>query len=108
MVLYKTVRGGAGRFDPYAPLTRAQPASILVRALDELHPGLLTEEERQAPGAYYWEPPHLTNLRRAYANDLLASTVDWLQRWDARVTCSRGEAAQLLWNALALIDQEGR
>jgi hypothetical protein len=35
-------------------------------------------------------------LRRAYANDLLASTVDWLQRWDARVTCSRAEAAQLL------------
>ena len=99
---------GAGRFDPYAPLTRAQAASILVRALDELYPGLLTEEERQAPGAFYWEPPHLTNLRRAYANDLLASTVDWLQRWDARVISTRGEAAQLLWNALALIDQEGR
>lgn len=99
---------GAGRFDPYGPLTRAQAASILVRALDELYPGLLTQEERQAPGAFYWEPPHLTNLRRAYANDLLASTVDWLQRWDARVTSTRGEAAQLLWNALALIDQEGR
>lgn len=99
---------GAGRFDPYTPLTRAQAGSILVRALDELYPGLLTEEERQAPGAFYWEPPHLTNLRRAYANDLLASTVDWLQRWDARVTCSRGEATQLMWNALALIDQEGR
>ncbi len=99
---------GAGRFDPYTPLTRAQAASILVRALDELYPGLLTEEERQAPGAFYWEPPHLTNLRRAYANDLLAGTVDWLQRWDARVACSRGEAAQLMWNAPALIDQEGR
>lgn len=31
-----------------------------------------------------------------------------MQRWDARVTSSRGEAAQLMWNALALIDQEGR
>ncbi len=96
---------GAGRFDPYAALTRAQAASILVRALDELYPGLLTEEERQAPAAFYWEPPHLTDLRRAYANDLLAGTVDWLQRWDARVICSRGEAAQSTWNALALIDQ---
>lgn len=96
---------GAGRFDPYAPLTRAQAALILVRALDELYPGLLTEEERQAPGAFHWEPPHLADLRRAYANDLLAGTVDWLQRWDARIICSRGEAAQLTRSALALIDQ---
>lgn len=46
-----------------------------MRALGELYPGLLTEEERQAPGAFY---------------------------------CSRDEVAQLLWNALTLIDQEGR
>ncbi len=99
---------GGGRFDPYVPLTRAQAATILVRALDQLYPGLLTDAQGQAPGAYYWEPPHLENLRRAYGNDLLAGTVDWMQRWDARVVCSRGEAVQLIWNALSLLHEEGR
>ena len=94
----------ATRFDPYAPVTRAQAVTLLVRALDAFEPGLLKNISGQAPGAYYWEPPHLDNLRRAYANDLLSSTIDWLQRWDARVACSRGEAAQMLWNALELMD----
>jgi len=91
--------------DPYAPLTRAQAVSILVRALDIFHPGLLRNIEGQAPGAYQWEPPHLGNLRKAYANDLLSSLIDWVRRWDAGVSCSRGEAAQLVWNALSLIDE---
>lgn len=97
----------ATSFDPYAPVTRAQAVSMLVRACDAFEPGLLNNIEGQAPGAYYWEPPHLSNLRKAYANDLLSSTIDWLQRWDARAPCSRGEAAQLLWNALGLMDQMG-
>ena len=92
----------ATRFDPYAPVTRAQAVTLLVRALDVFEPGLLKDISGQAPGAYYWEPPHLENLRMAYANDLLSSTIDWLQPWDARAACSRGEAAQMLWNALEL------
>ncbi|MBN1321646.1 MAG: S-layer homology domain-containing protein [Thermoleophilia bacterium] len=94
----------ASRFDPYAPVTRAQAVTMLVRALDTFQPGLLKNISGQAPGAYYWEPPHLDNLRKAYANDLLSSIVDWLQRWDARTASSRGEAAQMLWNALELMD----
>ncbi len=94
----------AAIFDPYAPVTHAQAATLLVRALDAFEPGLLKNISGQAPGAYYWEPPHLDNLRKAYANDLLSSTIDWLQRWDARTACSRGEAAQMLWNALELRD----
>ena len=94
----------ATSFDPYAPVTRAQAVSMLVRACDAFEPGLLNNIEGQAPGAYYWEPPHLSNLRKAYANDLLSSTIDWLQPWDARAACSRGEAAQMLWNALELRD----
>lgn len=94
----------ATSFDPYAPVTRAQAVTMLVRALDAFEPGLLGDISGQAPGAYYWEPPHLDNLRKAYANDLLSSAIDWLQRWDARVACTRGEAAQMLWNALELMD----
>ncbi len=94
----------AAYFDPYAPVTRAQAVTMLVRALDGFEPGLLEDISGQAPGAYFWEPPHLENLRKAYANDLLSSIIDWLQRWDARVACSRGEAAQMLWNALELMD----
>ena len=95
-------------FDPYSPVTRAQAVSILARALDSFYPGSLRNVEGQAPGAYNWDPPHLVNLKRAYANDLLSSLIDWMRRWDAGVSCSRGEAAQLVWNALSLIDQEGR
>ncbi len=94
----------ATRFDPYAPVTRAQAVSLLVRALDAFEPGLLKNIAGQAPGAYYWGPPHADNLCKAYANDLLSSTIGWLQRWDARSTCTRGEAAQMLWNALELMD----
>jgi hypothetical protein len=92
-------------FDPYSPVTRAQAVSILVRALDKFHPGLLANIEGQAPGAFHWDPPHVVNLKKAYANDLLSSLVDWVRRWDAGVSCNRGEAAQLVWNALSLIDQ---
>jgi hypothetical protein len=98
----------ATTFDPYGSLTRSQAVSILVRALDVFYPGLVTSEQGQAPGAVNWEPPHLTNLRRAYANDLLSSLIDWLKPWDAVAPCSRGEAAQMVWNALTLVDQEGR
>lgn len=91
-------------FDPYSPVTRAQAVSILVRAVAMFYPGLLANIEGQAPGAYHWEPPHLGNLRKAYANDLLSSLIDWVRRWDASVSCNRGEAAQLVWNALSLID----
>ncbi len=96
------------RFDPYGPLTRGQAVSMLVRALDTIYPGLVTVAQAEAPGAYFWDPPHRTNLRRAYANDLLSSLIDWLQRWDAYDSCTRGEAAQMIWNALSLLEQEGR
>jgi hypothetical protein len=103
------VQGKApGRFDPYGPLTRGQAVSMLVRALDAIYPGLVTVAQAEAPGAYYWDPPHRTNLRRAYANDLLASLIDWMQRWGAYDPCNRGEAAQMIWNALSLLEQEGR
>ena len=95
----------ATSFDPYSSVTRAQAVSILVRALDKFHPGALEKIEAEAPGAYRWDQPHLANLRKAYANDLLSSLVDWMQRWDAGAPCSRGEAAQLIWNALSLLDQ---
>jgi hypothetical protein len=98
----------ATTFNPYGALSRAQAVSILIRALDVFHPGLVTSEQGQAPRAVNWEPPHLTDLRRAYANDLLSSLIDYQKPWDALVPCSRGEAAQMLWNALLLVDQEGR
>ena len=96
------------RFDPYGPLTRGQAVSMLVRALDTIYPGLVTEAQAEAPGAYFWDPPHRTSLRRAYANDLLSSVIDWMQRWGAYDSCTRGEAAQMIWNALSLLEQEGR
>ena len=110
-------------FRPQDQLLRAQFAKMVCEAFDvpvsedlvspftdlgpddpgNLYP--LEKIEAEAPGAYRWDQPHLANLRKAYANDLLSSLVDWMQRWDAGAPCSRGEAAQLIWNALSLLDQ---
>jgi hypothetical protein len=95
------------RFDPYGPLTRGQAVTILVRALDIDYPGLLTPLQAQPPLAYFWQPPHRASLRRAYANDLLVGLIDEVNLWGAYSPCTRGEAAQMIWNALSLIDQEG-
>lgn len=97
----------AASFESYGPLTRAQAASILVRALDVFRPGVLRDLGWQAPGTGPWSPPHGANLRKAYANDVLAGAIAYLQPWDADCRCPRGEAAQFIWNALALITQEG-
>ena len=47
----------ATRFDPYAPVTRAQAVTLLVRALDAFEPGLLKDISGQAPGASSGSPP---------------------------------------------------
>jgi Tol biopolymer transport system component len=95
-------------FNPFGQLTRGQAVSILVRALDKLRPWSVSALQAEAPGAYHWDAPHGVALKRAYANDLLTSLIDWLAQWGAYDVCTRGEAAQMIWNALSLLDQESR
>jgi hypothetical protein len=94
------VRGvEAARFDPYAPVTRAQAMTMMVRALQALSPDrILTPSHGWkatavlAPG----DPTHGENAALAQLNGLLAG-VD-LGGWDVYLPASRGLLAQLLSN----------
>lgn len=99
------VRGtGGGRFAPYAPLTRAQLVTMLVRTSG--HP-----PERLAlpvvPAGFtgslgIFDPTHGPAARRAEYAGLLHGLAEFDQAWDPWAPATRGEAAQFLWNLLWL------
>lgn len=97
---------GDGWMQAYAPVSRAQAITVFVRAFDYIHPGLLPE----APGGWvepkFTDPPHGDNVTRAGWDCLLDGLEgcglyrgkSWVP-WDIWTTATRGEVAQLLWNA---------
>ena len=85
-------------FDPYSFMTRYEVVTMVVRAADDLRPGLL-----QAPGSDYmgaWEddPTYGLAARRAESNGLLAG-LD-VAGLDPAGEMTRGEVARLLRNLL--------
>ena len=90
-------------FAPYADISRFQVATMVVRGLDDLYPGLLA-----VPPASFvstWDPglspQHGLNARRAEYNGLLAGLpLASLNPFDPM---PRGEVAQTLYNLLQLI-----
>ncbi len=88
-------------FAPYANITRAQVVTMVVRALDNLRPGTLV-----APPAGYtgtlgdFSPDHAAKMAEAEYNDLLEGLVAFGSSWNPWQNASRGEVAQMLWNAL--------
>ncbi len=92
-------------FLPYGNITRFQAITMVVRGLDDLHPGLL----KTPPSSYHstWStglsPDHGQNARRAEYNLLLAGLP--LDDLDPLGPITRGEVAQLEWNALILLQQ---
>ena len=96
------ILGDAGRdLDAQAPLSRAQAVSLLVGALDYAYPGLLA-----APPTGDWVKPRFDDplygddLTRAGWNCLLGGLAGYsFSGWDYSALATRGEAAQLLWNA---------
>ena len=88
-------------FDPYALVTRYQVVSMVVRMVDDLKPGLLATPPAGWTGAAAWQGDavHGANAARAGYGGLLAGLdLSSLSPYGAM---TRGEAAQVLYNALA-------
>ena len=85
-------------FDPYSFMTRYEVVTMVVRAADDLRPGLLQPPGSDYVGAWDDDPTHGTAARRAESNGLLAG-LD-VAALDPAGEMTRGEAAQLLHNLL--------
>ena len=88
------------RFGPYQPVTRIQMVSMVVRALERLRPGRLVHPPAGWDGSEYPEandPTHGANVRLAEYNGLLSH---WPYYWGLYQSATRGEMAQILWDAL--------
>lgn len=91
-------------YAPTEPIRRDQMATMVVRAIDQLYPGVL-----EAPPASYVSPfagvpePHGSNLRVAEYNGLLDGLVGMGPGWKEATNATRGEVAQVLWNVILLV-----
>lgn len=90
----------ATTFDPLGNITRYQVVTMVVRAADDLQPGLLTTPPTGWSGNATWvgNRTHGTNAARAEHNGLLAGFD--LSALDPYGNMNRGEVAQVLHNLL--------
>ncbi len=87
----------ATSFGPYQKLTRAQSITMLVRAADTYHPGVLDEPHPGWRGQVEaGDPTHGVNIRRAEYAGLLAG-LD-LARFTPSESATRAEVAQIMAN----------
>ncbi|OFW55865.1 MAG: hypothetical protein A2133_01125 [Actinobacteria bacterium RBG_16_64_13] len=89
----------ATMFDPYSGITRYQALTMVVRAADDLQPGLLTAPPTGWTGTAGWENDgtHGANAARAEYNGLLAGLDLTVSPYG---NMTRGEVAQVLHNLL--------
>lgn len=95
-----------GRLNPYSPLTRAQLATLVVRAADKFRPELLAGPALDRLSTHrdlistlgIFDPTHGFNLRRAEWGGLLDGLVGFTRTWNPWQAATRGDAAQVLWN----------
>jgi hypothetical protein len=87
-------------FDPYANISRLQVLTMVVRAADEVRPGLLVSptEDFQPTWDPDASPTHGANAARAEFNGLLEG-ID-VSGLDPLGSMTRGEIAQVLYNLL--------
>ena len=95
------LRGTApGGLSPNEPLTRAQLATLIVRAADTLGIELLHFLDRDlvdSPMAQF-DRTHGPNVAVAQFDGLLNGVASYKFGWDPWASATRGEAAQVLWN----------
>jgi hypothetical protein len=104
-----TVGTSPGLFSPGAHISRYQVISMVIRAIDDLDPGLLPQTPASYVGTAGWaeDPTHGLDARRAeYAGLLAGLSLSTLDPWG---DMPRGEVAQVLWNMLnmAFVSAEG-
>jgi len=91
-----------GSFDFYGNVTRQQAITIVVRAAgDELAEPAADYEGQLS----YTDPDHGANIKKAESNGLLDAIPD-LATWDPTAPATRGEAAELLAQLLAVMEAE--
>ena len=89
-------------FGPYLDISRAQVITMVVRALQTLHPGVLSPPSAGFTNAWgiSFSGIHGPNALLAEANGLLAGLPLIGAANDPWAPMPRGEVAQVLWNAL--------
>jgi hypothetical protein len=93
----------ADEFSPWAPVTRAQMVTMLVRALRAIAPEILaTPSQDVLPMTGAISPDHTASMAAAEASGLLQGIVDYGNTWDPWAPASRGELAQILTNVRRL------
>jgi hypothetical protein len=95
------IKGDKGKFKPYDGIYRIGVILMVVRALDSLAPGSLDA----VPGGFTsavggLSGEHADAMRKAEYNDLTDGLAGFGAGWNAWGTASRGEVAQILWNAM--------
>ncbi len=99
---------GDGTFKPYRQITRAQVITMVVRAAENLRPGLLAGPPPTYTSSWgAFDPIHGPKAAKAEFNGLLAGLAlpgSTLQAMNAWGTMPRGEVAQVLHNLLLLME----
>jgi hypothetical protein len=96
----------ATTFGPWNDISRAQVITMVVRAVQSLHPGVL----QAVPGTYVntwgtgFSPIHGTNARVAEYNGLLDGLPLAGTSADPWGPMARGEVAQVVWNMMQMLD----
>lgn len=101
------IRGtGSTSFSPWKPMTRRGLAVLLVRGLRQAHPETVALLPVGYRGTLLYQDPLLGDeMLVAQRNGLLTGLVGFRFNWDGGKPVTRGEAAQMLSNALKLIGE---
>ena len=90
-----------GNFDFYGNVTRQQAITIVVRAAGE---ALAAPDAGYQGDLSYTDPDHGANIKKAEFNGLLDGIPN-LAAWNPAASATRGEAAELLTQLLAVVEE---
>ena len=99
--------GTARVFRPWESTTRGQMITMVVRAADQVFPGLLDDAPAGFGSLGTKGAEQSLAAGKAEYNQLLAGLIDFGSGWDYWTPATRGEVAQVLWRLRRLASREG-